>query len=144
MKKIKILIVEDEPLCVQALQAYLNSEEFIVSSAGDGLEAIQMFRNEFADHTPYRIIFMDIMLPKLDGLKTLLQIRDFEKHHGVTEEHKAKVIITSAVNDRKTILQTVTLGRISSFLAKPIDSNKLSKVMAQIVAEIQQPLVPYY
>jgi len=141
MKKIKILIVEDEFLCLQVLQAYLNSEEFIVSSAGDGLEAIQMFRNALAGHTPYKIIFMDIMLPKLDGLKTLLQIRDFEKDHGVTEEHKAKVIITSAVNDRKTILQTVTLGRISSFLAKPIDRNKLSKVMAQIVAEIQHPLV---
>ena len=133
--------MEDDFICLQILQACLNSKKFIISTAGDGLEAIKMFRNEFEDHNPYRIIFMDIMIPKLDGVKTLLQIRNFEKDRGVTEEHKAKVVITSAVNDPKIILQTVTLGRISSFLAKPIDRNKFSKILAQIVAEIQQPLV---
>lgn len=137
MKKTKILIVEDEPVCVLALKRSLDSSLVDIDIANDGLTALAMFNSAFAEHNPYTIIFMDIVMPKLDGATTLLQIRNFEKDQGVAEEHKVKVVIISAIDDRKTILQAVLIGHISSFLSKPIDIKKLSKVMTQLVDELK-------
>jgi DNA-binding response OmpR family regulator len=72
-----ILIVDDEPLLVQALTFVLSREGYEISSAADGEEALQ----KIADNKP-QIIFLDIMMPKKNGyqvceiIKNIPELKD--------------------------------------------------------------------
>jgi len=68
----KILVVDDEPLIVKGLRFSLEQEGYAVDCAYDGLEAVSMIRSE-----EYDLILLDIMLPKMDGLKVCQLVREF-------------------------------------------------------------------
>jgi DNA-binding response OmpR family regulator len=67
----KILIVDDEPLIVKGLKYSLEQDGFETDSAVDGEEAIAKFISGRFD-----LVLLDVMLPKLDGIKVCQQIRD--------------------------------------------------------------------
>ena len=58
----RILIVEDEPDIQELLSAYLQQAGYQTSLAGDGVEALELFRSASFD-----LVLLDIMLPKIDG-----------------------------------------------------------------------------
>lgn len=67
-----ILICDDERDIVSALQIYLNDPDYQLFPAYTGREALDILRQ-----TPIHLILMDIMMPELDGLQALGQIRAF-------------------------------------------------------------------
>ncbi len=69
-KKHTILVVEDEKTLVQAIEKKLKSEGFETLVAMDGLSALEMARSNHPD-----LILLDIILPQLDGLSVLEQLR---------------------------------------------------------------------
>lgn len=73
-KDITILIVEDNPLNMQVISSFLNYYKLNFKQATNGLEAVQITRDENID-----FIFMDIQMPKLDGIAATKQIREFNK-----------------------------------------------------------------
>ncbi len=70
-KKKSILVVDDEKDIREVIEIYLINEEFEVITACDGLEALEKLKNEAID-----LIILDIMMPKLDGIRTCLKIRE--------------------------------------------------------------------
>ena len=66
----KILIVEDEPDIQELLSAYLQQAGYQTSLAGDGVEALELFRSASFD-----LVLLDIMLPKIDGFGVCELIR---------------------------------------------------------------------
>lgn len=60
----KILLVDDEPYIVLLLETRLKSEGYEVTSAGDGLAALERAKKEMPD-----LMILDLMLPKMDGYK---------------------------------------------------------------------------
>ena len=68
----KILIVDDEPDIVQALQLYLDDAGYASSSAYDGATALDMLVNE----KDYTVALLDINMPELDGLTVLKRLQD--------------------------------------------------------------------
>ena len=68
----RILLVDDEPLIIKGLKYSLEHEGYETVSAADGEEALQVF----ADHGPFDLILLDVMLPKLDGLDVCQRIRE--------------------------------------------------------------------
>ena len=67
----KILIVDDEPLIVKGLKYSLEQEGYETDSAGDGEEAMAKF-----NASPYDLILLDVMLPKMDGIEVCQRIRE--------------------------------------------------------------------
>lgn len=65
-----ILIVDDEPKMRDLVKLYLEREGFRVTEAGDGQEAMDLFKK-----TKYDLVILDIMMPKLDGLSVCKEIR---------------------------------------------------------------------
>lgn len=97
----------------------------------DGLEAVEAFLLGWDEGNPYDLISLDIMMPKLDGLKTLKTIRELEKERGIEEAKKAKIIMMTALNDTDNVFDAFQMG-CEAYAAKPIDTKKLQEVMAKL------------
>ncbi|MBR1471758.1 MAG: response regulator transcription factor [Lachnospiraceae bacterium] len=69
----KILICDDEKDIVRALEIYLKAEGYEISKAYTGLEALQRLREE----AEVCLVLLDIMMPKMDGIEALAEIRKF-------------------------------------------------------------------
>jgi len=71
MSSFNILVVDDEVEICNAIEIYLKREDLNVYKAYDGIEALEVLE----DHKIHLII-LDVMMPRLDGLKTCLKIRE--------------------------------------------------------------------
>jgi two-component system chemotaxis response regulator CheY len=97
----------------------------------DGMEAIDAYLLANDEGEPYDMICLDIMMPKLDGMKALKIIRDMEKEKGVTEDKRAKIIMITALNDTDKVFEAFQTG-CEAYAAKPIDTKKLEEVLVKL------------
>lgn len=65
-----ILVVDDDKEIVESIEIYLRNEGYKVFKAYDGIEALDILTTE-----EIHLILMDIMMPKLDGIKATIKIR---------------------------------------------------------------------
>lgn len=126
----RILIAEDDFIGRKLLQKFLI-QYGQCNIAVNGQEAINAFLEAHKEGNPYRLICLDIMMPIRDGLEVLKTIRDVEKNKGIPKAEQAKVIITTALNDRRTVMQSEETG-CEAFACKPLDLVKLRDVMATL------------
>ena len=66
-----ILVCDDDREIVEAVEIYLSKEGYNVIKAYDGLEAIEILKKE-----DIQLLLIDIMMPRLDGLRATLKIRE--------------------------------------------------------------------
>ena len=111
--KSKILVVEDNALLREQIIATLEMEDFEVLSASDGIQAVAMAR----EHQP-SLIISDIMMPGMDGLEALKQLRSFPE---LTE---TPVIFLTARVARKDIRIGMELGA-DDYVTKPCEMKEL-------------------
>jgi two-component system, chemotaxis family, chemotaxis protein CheY len=126
----RILIAEDDlssrRFMMKFLSVYGECDVTI-----DGLETIDAYLLAYKDGKPYDLICLDIMMPKLDGLKTLKTIRAIEKQNGIEEVNRVKIIMTTALNDKNTIASSSEAG-CEAYAWKPIDQEKFILVMKKL------------
>lgn len=127
----KMLIVEDEYSSRNLLQKYLANYGKL-DFAVNGEEAVQAFVLGWKDKQPYDAIFLDIMMPGVDGQEALLQIRDMEKEMGVGPDEEVKIIMTTALSDPKNVIEAYYRGGATSYLAKPITKEKLLEELTNL------------
>jgi DNA-binding response OmpR family regulator len=70
----QVLVVDDEPHIRAVLRGYLEADGFAVSEAGDGETALRLVRDGAPD-----LVLLDVMLPGMDGLEVLRQVRTFSE-----------------------------------------------------------------
>jgi two-component system chemotaxis response regulator CheY len=95
-----------------------------VDIAVNGNKAITAIKRALENNKPYELIFLDIIMPKLDGITILKKIRQLETQNKVNEHANAKIIMTSAIVDKDIILKTARAG-CTSYMIKPIDRTRL-------------------
>ena len=66
-----VLVVDDDREIVKAIDILLKKEGYEVLKAYDGLQALDILTRE-----PVRLVLIDVMMPKLDGLSALMRIRE--------------------------------------------------------------------
>ncbi len=120
----RVLIVEDDFVSRKILQRILAAYGEC-DIAVDGREAVEAFRLALDEAVPYNLVCMDIMLPRMDGQEALRQIRQLEAEKGVHEMNAAKVVMTTAMDDKKQVTQAFYKGGAASYFTKPIDEDKL-------------------
>lgn len=126
----RVLIAEDDMIGRRMIKRYM--EQYAVCElAVDGLEALNLFSESLQGGAAYDLVCLDIMMPQLDGLKVLRAIREMETQKGIAEANRAKVIMTTALNDRKTVMEAYALGCVG-YAWKPIDLDKFEAVLHEI------------
>lgn len=113
MKKIKLLLVDDQPILLQGLVGLLSQQESfdIVGQANNGQQAIQLVEQLKPD-----VVLMDIRMPILNGVEATKAIK--EKHKDVV------IIILTTFEDDEYILEALANGA-SGYLLKDIKPNQL-------------------
>ena len=106
----KILVCDDDKEIVEAIEIYLTQDGHQVLEAYDGIEAVEILKKESVD-----LLIMDIMMPRMDGLRATLKIR---------EKHNIPIIILSAKSEDADKI----LGRNSGaddYITKPFNPLEL-------------------
>lgn len=113
MKKIKVLLVDDQPILLQGLVGLLSQQESfdIVGQANNGQQAIQLVEQLKPD-----VVLMDIRMPILNGVEATKAIK--EKHEDVV------IIILTTFEEDEYILEALAYGA-SGYLLKDIKPNQL-------------------
>lgn len=126
----RILIVEDDITSRILMKRYL-AVFGMCDVATDGVEALEYFQKSHQDGSPYGLICLDIMMPKLDGIATLRALREFENRKCIDEHDRSLVIMTTALNDDLTIRESYDAG-CTAYVWKPIDVNRFTEVLKEM------------
>jgi len=120
----RALIVEDDFTSRKLLQKILSpfGEPDL---AVNGEEAIRFFRRGLDGNNRYDLICLDIMMPGIDGQQVLKTLREMERDHGIAPKHEVKIIMTTALDSPKDVIEAYYKGGCSTYLTKPIDKKQL-------------------
>ena len=110
-----ILVVDDEPSMLRYLQTVLELDSYRVSTASNGLEAIDKVQRESPD-----LVLLDMVMPGADGLETLQRIREARP--------STKVVMLSCVRDTRKVAQAMRLGA-QDYLSKPVQKEEMDEVL---------------
>ena len=115
-----ILVCDDEREIVDALEIYLVNEGYRVFKAYDGMEALDILEKE-----PIHLVLMDIMMPRMDGMRALMKIR---------EERNIPVIMLSAKSEDYDKITGLNLGA-DDYVTKPFNPLEL---MARVRSQFRR------
>lgn len=118
MKAVTILVVDDDRDIALAIKKLLEIEGYDVSIAFNGLEAIREI-----EKSAFQLIILDIMMPQLDGLSTLMKIRDSKN---------IPVILLSAKSEDSDKILGLSIGA-DDYVTKPFNPPELvARVKSQL------------
>lgn len=117
-KVANILACDDDKDIVEAISIYLEQEGYTIFKAYDGLDAINILHSQ-----PVDLLIIDIMMPKLDGIRATLKIR---------EENPLPIIILSAKSEDADKILGLNVGA-DDYVTKPFNPMELvARIKAQI------------
>lgn len=123
----RILIAEDDitsrKIMMKILSKYGDCDIVI-----NGLEVIDAFLIAQSDNEPYDLICLDLMMPKIDGIKALKTIRDLEKQN---KSKPSKIIMVTAL-DEKDVVEDAFAKGADAYATKPLDIDKLIEVIRKL------------
>lgn len=125
-----ILIIEDDKASSELLLKIL-SKYGICDIAINGIEAVDAFILAHDEASPYDLIFLDLMLPLLDGENVLSIIRKIEGERKVP--NRVRVLITSALNDPELTARLTGYG-FDTYFIKPIDAIQIDSFVKSVQA----------
>lgn len=120
----KCLIVEDDFISRRILKELLSAK-FDCDIAVNGEEAIQSFQLAHEGKRPYDLICMDIMMPGIDGQEALRRIRELEQTMAIPTHLEVRVIMTTALDDPKTVVHSFYAAGATSYIVKPVSKQRL-------------------
>ena len=118
MEKLTVLVVDDDREIVESIAIFLQADGYLVRKAYNGLEALDIVMTENV-----HLIIRDIMMPELDGIKTLLKVR---------ESKNLPIILLSAKSEDADKILGLTAGA-DDYITKPFNPSELvARVKSQL------------
>ena len=115
-----VLVVDDDREIVDSISIFLSGEGYKALKAYDGIEAL-----ECLSENEVHLIILDIMMPKLDGIKTLIKLR---------ESRNIPVILLSAKSEDTDKIFGLTAGA-DDYITKPFNPSEL---MARVKSQLRR------
>ena len=126
----KILIAEDDRVSRVFLEKFMSGFG-TCDVAVDGMEALDLFMESMKNKEPYDLACLDIMMPKVDGIKLVKFIRTMEKQQGVAAEDRVRIIMMTALADVDYVDRAFALG-CDAYASKPIDTARVEEVLRKL------------
>ncbi len=122
--KLAILLVEDNDLNQRLMKISLTRYHYHVTVAVNGLEGVEMFKNQKFD-----LILMDIMMPIMDGFEATKEIRKIESQDpGLGHTPIIAFTANTINNDREKCVR----GGMDDIIEKPFDINKFREILSSL------------
>ena len=114
----KILVCDDDREIVEAIEIYLSQEGYQILKAYDGIEALEILEKEKVN-----LLIIDVMMPRLDGIRATLKIR---------EKNSLPIIILSAKSEDTDKILGLNIGA-DDYVTKPFNPLELvARVKSQL------------
>jgi two-component system chemotaxis response regulator CheY len=128
-ESVRILVVDDMDIIQRALKSYLQDFDIEVITCSNGLEGIKI-----AVETKPKLIFLDLMMPELDGIK-MLQVKQ------VLQEIKdIPVVIISANTSKQNVLAAMELG-VVKVISKPLKKDVIVSTVKELFGQEWETLL---
>jgi CheY-like chemotaxis protein len=124
MPRVKVLVVDDMKVNIKVAQGQLKLYGLEIDTASSGQKAIELIKRH-----DYDLVFMDHMMPEMDGIKATSIIRDWENEQGLNGQGKQVPIIALTANAVSGMKEKFLRKGFNDFLAKPIDVFKLDEIL---------------
>jgi DNA-binding NtrC family response regulator len=111
----KILIIDDDHLFGEMLEAGLPKPEYNICVAKSGDEGLELIKNEKID-----LVITDLRMPHLNGLEVLKKIKEYDKN--------IQVILMTGYGDMHSTIKSMQLGACD-YIEKPVDLEKLKSII---------------
>ena len=122
-KKSRILVVDDETSIRRLLETRLSMLGYEVVTAADGMEALDIFRNQVLD-----LVILDVMLPQLDGYGVCQELR---------KQSDIPIIMLTALGDVADRLMGLELGA-DDYLSKPFSPKELEARIYSLLRRVEK------
>lgn len=125
---VRILLVEDNEINTEIARELLTEQGCIVETAEDGVACVDMIEKADADY--YKMILMDIQMPKMNGYKATQEIRR------LPDRNKASIpIIAMTANAFEEDKREAIAAGMNGHIAKPIRMDKLLSILSEIIRQ---------
>jgi len=119
-KSFKLMIVDDSNIMRRRIERSNQFEELeLVGTAGNGAEAIEMFKKMDPD-----VVTMDLTMPQMDGIECISKL--------VALKPAIRILVISALADKATAVEAMEKGA-NGFLNKPFSDRQLNEAIADLM-----------
>jgi two-component system, chemotaxis family, chemotaxis protein CheY len=120
-RSLKLLIVDDSNIMRRRIERSQQFEELeVVGTAGNGIEALEMFRKTDPD-----MVTMDLTMPQMDGIECISKL--------VQLKPAVRILVISALADKATAVEAMERGA-NGFLNKPFTDRQLNEAIAELMS----------
>lgn len=119
----RILVAEDDLISRKLISKFLERYGQCDATV-DGMEALDAFLMAVKEERPYDLLCLDIMMPRVDGIKLLKTVRKLEKQSELIK-NPSKVIMLTALTDKNYSAAALEAG-CDAYMTKPIDMKALA------------------
>jgi len=116
----RLLYVDDEPDLREIIENQLFLEGYDVTTASDGLDAIEILRRKSFD-----VVLLDVRMPRMDGVEVLQAMRNLNIH--------PRTIMLTGDGDVSVLTRCASLG-VSDYLTKPYNFHELMESIDRVMA----------
>jgi CheY-like chemotaxis protein len=124
LQEVDILLVEDNPNDAELTQRALRKSEIAARLiiARDGAEALDYL---LSDKPKPKVIFLDLKLPKIDGIEVLRRVREDDRTRAIP------VIVLTSSQEERDISECYRLG-VNSYVVKPVEFDKFYRAVGDL------------
>jgi signal transduction histidine kinase/CheY-like chemotaxis protein/HPt (histidine-containing phosphotransfer) domain-containing protein len=131
-----ILITDDIDINLVVAEQLMAPYCMKIDTAKSGKESIDKIKSAFIQGLPYDLVFMDHMMPEMDGIEAIKIIRNFGEQTGESYYIKLPVVVLTA-NAVSGMKEMFLQHGFNDYLPKPIDTLKLSNILEQWLPDVK-------
>lgn len=121
-RSFKLMIVDDSNIMRRRIERSQQFDELeLVGTAGNGVEAIELFRKMDPD-----VVTMDLTMPQMDGIECIAKLVELKP--------AIRILVISALADKATAVEAMEKGA-NGFLNKPFTDRQLNEAIADLISE---------
>ncbi len=95
-----------------------------IDTVVNGSEAVCLFGARLERNQPHALVFLDIMMPDMDGRKALKEIRALEAERGIQGHNAAKIVMLTSLKDKDNVFGSFR-EHCDAYIVKPVDQEKV-------------------